>query len=147
MRILLAIDDSKYSDAAVRMVLSQNQPRKTKVRILHVVEPIKTAYYPEMTPPYPMDFGDIAKRRMEAGRKLVTRTSNRLIAAGFVAQSSVRQGHPRTAIVEAAGKWRANLIVVGSHGRKGLAKLLLGNVSEYVARHAPCSVQIVRSKR
>ena len=147
MKILLAIDDSKSSEAAVRAVASLCPSRKSTVRVLHVVEPIETAVDPEFTPPYAMDFGDIARKKMLAGRKLVAHTGDKLRAAGFGVDSAVRQGHPRTAIVDAAAKWHATLIVIGSHGRKGLAKLLLGSVSEHVARHAPCSVLIVRTKR
>jgi len=46
--------------------------------------------------------------------------------------------------LDAASEWHADLIMVGSHGRTGLDRLLIGSVSEVVARHAPCSVQIVR---
>jgi nucleotide-binding universal stress UspA family protein len=129
------------------MVMAQNQPQKTTVRVLHVVEPLETAYYPELTPPYPTDLDDIDKERLEAGRKLVARMIVRLKASGFKTESSVRRGHARTTIVETAAKWNARLIVLGSHGRKGLARLLLGSVSEYVVRHAPCSVEIVRVRR
>jgi nucleotide-binding universal stress UspA family protein len=147
MKILFAIDDSKYSQASLQMVTSQNHPRKTTVRVLHVVEPMNVAYYPELIPPYPMDFSDIQKKKVEAGRKLLERMTNKLRAAGFKVESSVRTGHVRTTIVDVAKKWHANLIVVGSHGRTGLAKLMLGSVSEYVARHATCSVQIVRTQK
>jgi nucleotide-binding universal stress UspA family protein len=47
-------------------------------------------------------------------------------------------------IVDRAAEWHADLIVLGSHGRHGLDRFLIGSVSEYVARHAPCSVEIVR---
>jgi len=67
-------------------------------------------------------------------------------AAGLQAASVVRQGHIRTTVVDVAAKWHADLIVVGSHGRKGVKRILLGSVSDYVARHAPCSVQIVRMR-
>jgi nucleotide-binding universal stress UspA family protein len=144
MKILVAIDDSKFSEAAVRVVMAQNQPAKTRVRVLHVVETIETAYYPDMTPPYPMDFGDIQKERIEAGRKVAARALKKLRAAGFKADSLVSVGHARTAVVDAAARWGANVIVVGSHGRRGLQRLLLGSVSEYVVRHAPCSVLVVR---
>jgi nucleotide-binding universal stress UspA family protein len=148
MKILLAIDDSRFSEAALGMLIAQNQPSKTTVRVLHVVEPIETAYYPELTPPYPMNFNDIKKKRMKGGRDLASRASAKVQAAGFKrVDSSVRLGHVRTTIVDAAAKWHANLIVIGSHGGRGLARLLLGSVSEYVARHAPCSVQIVRTRR
>jgi nucleotide-binding universal stress UspA family protein len=144
MKILLAIDDSKFSEAAVRMVASSYNPAKTSLRVLHVVEPLETPYYPELAPPYPTSLDDIKNSRLQAGRVQLAPAVKKLEAAGFAVESSVCQGHARTTIVDAAAKWKAKLIVLGSHGRKGLAKLLLGSVSEYVVRHAPCSVQIVR---
>ena len=146
IKILLSIDDSKFSEAALRMVVAEHNPAKAVVRILHVVEPIELPYYPELTVPYPVNLSDIKKRRMEAGRRLVARAAARLRAAGFQVDSTVRPGQVRSLVVDVARKWHADLIVVGSHGRKGLARILLGSVSDYVTHHAPCSVQIVRIK-
>jgi nucleotide-binding universal stress UspA family protein len=147
MKILLAIDGSKFSDAAIQAVTTQMRPSETVVRVLHVVETMERAYYPELVPPYPKYFGDIEKKRLTAGRSVAMKAVEKLREAGFTADSSVRTGHPRPAIVDAASKWGANLIVMGSHGRRGLDRLLLGSVSEYVARHAPCSVQVVRVRK
>ena len=146
IKILLAIDDSKFSDTALRTLAAEHNPAKSAVRILHVVEPVELPYYPELTAPYPVSLGDIKKKRMEAGRRLVERAAARLRAAGFQVDASVRPGQVRSLVVDVARKWRADLIMVGSHGRKGLARILLGSVSDYVAHHAPCSVQIVRMK-
>ena len=148
MKILLAIDDSKFSQAALRMLLAQNNPRKTAIRVLHVVEPLEAPYYPELsTPPYPTNLSDINKGRMKAGRDLVAGVLEKLRAAGFKAEGTARSGHVRAVAVDVAKKWHADLIVVGSHGRMGLKRLLLGSVSDHVARHAHCSVQIVRTAR
>jgi iron-sulfur cluster assembly accessory protein len=68
-----------------------------------------------------------------------------LEAAGFRVNTSVKEGDARSQILEFAAAWRPDVIVVGSHGRKGAKRFLLGSVSEAVARHAHCSVQIVRS--
>jgi len=146
LKILLAIDDSKFSETAVRTLAAEHNPAKSLVRILHVVEPVELPYYPELTAPYPVSLSDINKKRMEAGRRLVDRAAARLRAAGFQTDTTVRPGPGRSLIVDIARKWHADLIVVGSHGRKGLARILLGSVSDYVAHHAPCSVQIVRIK-
>jgi nucleotide-binding universal stress UspA family protein len=51
---------------------------------------------------------------------------------------------PKQLILKEAEDWGANLIVVGSHGLRGLTRLLLGSVSETVAAHAPCSVEVIR---
>ena len=147
MKILLTIDDSKFSEAAIRAVIAQNIPRKTVVRLLHVVEPIELPYYPELTAPYPTEFRDIEKKRVERGRKLAEQAAAKLRAAGFKTAAIVREGHARPVIVDVAAKWHANLVVMGSHGRTGINRFLLGSVSEYVVRHAPCSVQIVRTKK
>jgi len=147
MNILLAIDDSKFSDDAVRELIAQNQPRKTAVHLLHAVEPIELPYYPELGPPYPSALSDIQREYVKRGQELVERAAKKLRAAGLQVKTAVRQGHARSMIVDAAAKWRVNLIVMGSHGRTGIRRVLLGSVSEYVVRHAPCSVEIVRSRR
>jgi nucleotide-binding universal stress UspA family protein len=53
-------------------------------------------------------------------------------------------GDPRRVIVEEASKWAATMIVVGSHGRRGFNRVLMGSVSEFVAMHAHCSVEVIR---
>ncbi len=50
----------------------------------------------------------------------------------------------KDAIIDTAQDWRADLIVVGSHGRRGLSRFLLGSVSQAVVAHAPCSVAVIR---
>jgi len=60
------------------------------------------------------------------------------------AETAVASGDVREKIVEYAAEWGADLIVLGSHGRSGASRFLLGSVTEWIARHAPCSVKIVR---
>ena len=144
MKILLAIDDSKFSEAALRMILSQNRPRDTTVLVLHVVTPVGTFVPPDLALVSATDWDKIRKRQLQIAQKLVERIKERLRAKGFPADSAVVEGNARAEIVGRAAKWKADLIVVGSHGLKGLNRLLLGSVSEYVVRHARCSVQVVR---
>jgi nucleotide-binding universal stress UspA family protein len=75
---------------------------------------------------------------------LVTKVADELRSKGLKVTTVVEQGDPQSKIIDAAAKWHADLIVIGSHGRKGLEHFLLGSVSEAVARHAGCSVEIVR---
>lgn len=63
-----------------------------------------------------------------------------------VAKSEVLLGEPRKVIMQLARTWPADLIVMGSHGKRGLNKAFLGSVSDSVGMHAPCSVEIVRIK-
>jgi len=76
---------------------------------------------------------------------LVERVANTLRAAGFKVATEVQKGDIREMIIDSAKQWRADLIVVGSHRRKGLVRRLLGSVAESVARFAPCTVEIVRT--
>jgi nucleotide-binding universal stress UspA family protein len=83
-------------------------------------------------------------KSFERARDMVERVAAQLELKGFHPSVSTPDADPRHAIVEAAREWPADLIVIGSHGRKGLDRLFIGSVAESVARHAPCSVEIVR---
>ena len=67
-------------------------------------------------------------------------------AAGTDATYLLWEGEPGEAIVAAADAENADLIVVGSHGRSGVSRFLIGSVSDYVVRHAHCPVMVVRAK-
>jgi nucleotide-binding universal stress UspA family protein len=75
---------------------------------------------------------------------LVDRIARELRSAGFKADTAVEVGDVRESIIDAATQWGADLIVVGSHGQRGIRRFLLGSTAEFVARHASCSVEIVR---
>jgi len=64
--------------------------------------------------------------------------------AGFKVHIKVWEGEPIAVIVESAREWDADLIVLGSHGRTMLHRLLCGSMADSVAHHAPCSVELVR---
>jgi len=140
MKILLAVDDSKFSDAALQAVIAQIPPQGTEVLVLHVVEPITPVPPPQMSAGYAPELASWVKD----GRELVEREAERLRAAGFKANGAVETGDVREKIIDAATERHADLIVMGSHGRRGVQRFLLGSVAEHVARHAPCSVEIVR---
>jgi len=80
----------------------------------------------------------------DQARGLVEKTVELLCAKGLRATGTVENGDPKSKILEVARDLRADLIVLGSHGRKGLEHFLMGSVSEAVAQHAHCSVEIVR---
>jgi len=140
MKIVLAIDDSKFSEAAAKSLAGQFRPQDTEVRVLHVVEPIVISQPPQMSAGYYPELED----RLPQAREVVDRVAKTLSSAGFRVTTSVPTGDARSVILENAEEWNADLIVLGSHGRKGLERFFLGSVSEAVARHALCSVLIVR---
>jgi len=143
MKVLLAIDDSKFSQAAVDKLIAEANPRETEVRVLHVLEP--NPRYPRgQTWGYVPEASQVLEEQRQEAEGLVARASQILRDAGFTVTTVIEEGNPKGMIIDCAAEWHADLIMVGSHGRKGLDRFLLGSVSEAVARHARCSVQIVR---
>lgn len=139
MRLLLAIDDSKFSEAATQAVVARYQPKDTEIHILNAVDlalPIPTSYA--------VAFREESLRQ---GQELVQRAEQTLSKAGFKVQTVVEEGDPKTKILDHAAQWKPDIIVLGSHGRKGATHFLMGSVSEAVMRHAPCSVEVVRTPK
>jgi len=146
MNVLLAIDDSKFSEAATQALIGQAQSTGTTVRVLHVIEPLPIAYSGGEWG-ISMDWQEVLQEQREQAEALVSQAAKTLRGAGFAVMAAVEEGSAKSIIIDAAAKWPADLIIVGSHGRTGLDRFLLGSVSEAVARHAPCSVQIVRAAK
>jgi nucleotide-binding universal stress UspA family protein len=143
MKILLAIDDSKFSKAAVQAVIERVGSKRAEVRVLHVVEPPSLLVTREMGG-YEDALDAVWEAESKRAATLVAKTAEGLRSKGLKVTTAVEQGDPKSKIVDAASKWHANLIVLGAHGRKGLERFLMGSVSDAVARHARCSVEIVR---
>jgi nucleotide-binding universal stress UspA family protein len=143
MRFLIAIDDSRFSEAAVQMLIRQVRPEGSEVTVVHVIEPV-----PVSTEGYlwgfPVDLPGILEGQRKAAHEVVARAAEILRKAGWKVSSSVEEGDPQTRIIDRAAEWKTDLILLGSHGRKGFDRFLLGSVSEAVAQHAHCSVEIVR---
>ena len=150
MKILLATDGSEYSNIAVEELADRPLPSNSEVRIISVFEstPLITGI--------PVSMGDLAGVWEEANailRKLAdkavedavnllkNKTSNLFISTAVV------EGSPKQAILQEAEKFGADLIVVGSHGRGAARRFLLGSVSQSIALHANCSVEIARRKK
>ena len=143
MRILLAIDDSNFSEAAIEAVIEQARPHGTEVRVLHVVEspPLLVARELGGYEPALENALEFQKQHAEA---FVAEATESLRARGLKVTAALDMGDAKSRILDVAEEWHADLIVLGSHGRRGLNRFLMGSVSDAVARHACCSVEIVR---
>jgi nucleotide-binding universal stress UspA family protein len=145
--VVVAVDGSDGSQVAVRAVAGRPWPAETQFRVLAVAVP----YLPVPSgvasdiPPFE-GYAAATKELAEHARSWAERAADVLRQAGFSAEPLVRLGDARHEIVEEARTSSADLIVVGSHGRTGLKRLLMGSVAESVVRHAPCSVEVVREK-
>jgi universal stress protein A len=139
MKILMGIDNSRFSDDIVRAVVMQFRTENTEIIVLHVLQTTEPAP-PQMDTGYAPEMAGEGK----AAHALVEQIAKELRTAGFKADTAVEVGDVREGIINAAARWRADLIVVASHGQTGIRRFLLGSVAEFVARHAKCSVEIIR---
>lgn len=145
MKILLAIDGSDPSQIAVDEVARRPWPSPSSVCILCVIQPYAPPAAEVVLAAATID--DIQQRQSAEAERLAREAGERIAGPGLSVETSVRQGDPRTQIVNAADEWNADLIVVGSHGRTGLERLLLGSVAQAVVAHAHCSVEVIRHRR
>ena len=146
MKILLAVDGSEYSNAALEEVIRRPWPRGTQVEVLSVAHAI-----PEFTDPRLM-MRTIQMETLEHERKRAHEVVEKAAAALaeeaplLAVTTRVVEGSPKESVVLEAADWGADLIVMGSHGYGAAMRFLLGSVSHAVALHAPCSVEIVRKR-
>jgi len=137
MKILLAVDGSCFSLTAADAVASRPWPSGSVVRIVYVSESAgKSAdvNLARIRPPFPPPPYGIEK------------ALGRFEGHPIKVEARILHGRPKTAILDEARDWGADLIVVGSHGMSGIERFLLGSVSLAVAGHAHCSVEIIRPK-
>jgi len=134
MKILLAVDSSAASQAAVREVAARLWPDGSIVRILNVVDPTYTWNAP-----------GLKESLLKSAENLVRCASEPLKLSGIDTTSIVLTGDPKAVVVDYAGQIGADLIVVGSHEASDIVRFLLGSVARAVVRFAPCSVEIVRA--
>jgi universal stress protein A len=144
MLVLVAVDSSEASMTAVRAVLARPWPPSSTFRVLSVVESLMPLA-PEVAA-MTLDLEQLMQSRTREAQQLVDRVASTLRGTGATVETIVRDGDPRTEIVDEAAKCHADLVVLGSHGRTGLKRLMIGSVAEYVVRHAGCSVEIARDR-
>jgi nucleotide-binding universal stress UspA family protein len=147
-KILLATDGSEFGERAARSVAERPWPAGTEVEVLSVVELMMGSAQALFEPPF-VDNEQLESLRAEAMKRAQNAVARavEILSSAFpkVSESiSVLVNGPKNAIIEEADKMGADLIVVGSHGHRGIERFLLGSVSEGVALHAHCSVEVIR---
>lgn len=147
LKILLAADDSDHALSAARWFRALRLSA-AEVTILHVVEPPGdgTSQLLTLTAPKFREAAQaIIRVTKERGRQVVDRMKKIVAHRGVTVRSELVEGHPAEEIIRAAQRTHADLVILGSRGMTGLKGVFLGSVSRKVARHAPCSVLVVRS--
>lgn len=143
MKILIAIDGSDFSQAALKSVLARPWPANTEAKVLNVVEPPSLLMGREMVGPDP-EFELVWNALREQAKDIVSKAADKLRGAKFEVSTELVEGDPKSQILDVAKQWHADMIILGSHGRSGLGRFLMGSVSDGVVRHAHCSVEVIR---
>jgi nucleotide-binding universal stress UspA family protein len=144
-RILVPTDFSEPADAALEYATTLAGRLGASLHLLHVFEdPYLTggAFAAEMYAPVP---ADLREALLTEAKDLLADRAKRLDAARFGVTADVFTGPTARAIADYARDNDIDLIVIGTHGRGGMAHLLLGSVAERVVRTAPCPVLTVRT--
>lgn len=144
--LLVATDFSACSKEALDHAVQLAQKMNGRLTLLHVFE--SPFFYPAETPlgNYPEVYQWLQDFKQEELKNLDALT-NEIRKEGLPVEALFKEGAPSVEILRTAKEINADLIVMGTHGRKGFSHVMMGSVAERVAREAPCPVFIVREKK
>jgi nucleotide-binding universal stress UspA family protein len=138
-KILVAIDEDPVAAHAAEVGMDLARHLNAQVALIYVIDPTLI-----LDPEAGIGADDLVLKARQDAARIVADFRARLQAdarsLGFTPL-----GSPGSEIVKAAQEWHADVIVIGSHGRRGVTRALVGSVAEGVMRHAPCPVMVVRA--
>jgi nucleotide-binding universal stress UspA family protein len=143
-RILLATDGSEFAKSAVKAVASETWARDTEIKIISVPEfALWLGEYPYFQR---TQVEELDQSALDAANAAATQAKEILSITGLTVTTEVPvdRDAPAKTILETAKEWNADLVVLGSHGRRGFDRWAIGSVSESLAMDAHCSVEVVR---
>jgi universal stress protein A len=142
-RILVATDFSLDSDSAIAYALALAKTIPASVHVVHIVDnPLAAGVWASEV--YTTELAGLQINLVRDAEKQLRRGMRALDHHGIKVTTEVRTGRPAPTIVQCARDRGSDLLIVGSHGRTGVAHLVMGSVAEHVVRHAPCPVLVVR---
>jgi nucleotide-binding universal stress UspA family protein len=144
--ILVAVDDSDISSQALHEAIEISKKYQAKLRIVHVGNEFYVNYVG-----VGIDYEHLEKSFEEYGLKLLskmeaTARKSKVDCESLLIEMKTPQERTSEKIIEAAKGWPADLLVIGTHGRRGFHHLFLGSVAEEVIRIAPMPVLLIRGK-
>lgn len=143
-RILVPVDGSETSHQALASAIALARESQGAIRLLHVVEELAYLTGYDQFGGYS---GALLKAMRENGDRILEDAAARVREAGVACESVLFDTfgqHLGETVAKAASQWNADLVVVGTHGRRGVSKLLLGSGAEQVIRQAPVPVLVIR---
>ncbi len=143
-RILIAVADDEIADRVIGAGRGLAQALGARLALVHVVD-LAVAGAVAATPlgvgSSPLATQQLIEAQEQSGEAFIARAAHML---GGDAETFLREGSTTAEIIATAAAWQASLIVIGTHGRGGLGRLVLGSVAEGVLRDAPCPVLTIR---
>jgi nucleotide-binding universal stress UspA family protein len=141
--ILLPTDFSACGNYALSYAASLARTFGASIICVHVIEPmVPTVGYSGMTEPLPI--ADISDQLEDSAERELPKLAECEECAGLAVEELIVHGEAASEIVRVAQDRQVDLIVVSSHGRTGLGRMLFGSTAEAVVRHAPCPVLVVK---
>jgi len=139
-RILVPIDGAQQSTDALKYALEEF--RSDDITVIHIIDPIEAGYTAQATVPgYSEEWYEEAEAEADA---LFEEAQTLADEYGVTLETAVEVGRPSRTIVDYAEENGYDHIIMGSHGRSGVTRILLGSVAESVVRRSPLPVTIVR---
>lgn len=145
-RILVPVDGSPTSMAGLREALRLAKNQKAKVRLINIVDELMIFSSSEAG----LNIEPIIESMKRAGKRVLGRATKLAAAQGIRSETELWEnatGRVAEVLIGRAKRWRADLIVMGTHGRRGVNRLMLGSDAELVVRNSPVPVLLVRSAR
>lgn len=142
-KVLVPVDFSEDSINALTYAVEFTQPFRSEIVVLYVLEPIYYASPADMYATSP-NLTLLIDEQRQAGREQLARIESGLLKRRRKVRALMRTGAPATAIIDTAKKEKADLIVMGTHGRTGFAHMMIGSIAEKVVRTASCPVLTLR---
>lgn len=141
--ILLPTDFSECANYALSYASEFAREAKAAIICVHVIEPVvPTVGYSGVTEPLPM--ADISEQLEESAERELPKIAQHEECTGLAVEEVIVHGDAASEIVRVARERQVDLIVISSHGRTGLGRILFGSTAEQVVRHAPCPVLVVK---
>ncbi len=144
-RILVPIDGSPTSARGLAEAIKLGQLTGAKLRLIHVVDELSFALGASQGVTLT---GDVLNLLREAGAEIVTQGAASVRAAGLAVDTVLKDsfaGRVSDLVIAEAGVWPADLIVLGTHGRRGLGRMFMGSDAETIVRSAPVPVLLLRA--
>src|SRR5450432_3863708 len=145
-KIVVPVDGSDPSDAAVALAIRLASDQDARLLFVHVCEAAKIAAMVS-APAVGVDASYAIDAEREAGEDALRRAGGAALAGSVQSESMIEDGGSVDSIVSIAKRQGADLIVIGSHGRGGIARAVLGSVAEGVLRHSDIPVLVTRARQ